>query len=117
MLLTALDVPEETIMKDYMASNNHIDLRSLAYMARNLNTDAQETITVLLGANETWLDLAFHKIKKEYGSTDKYLSKGLHLTEKERDKLKDIILNYPVSKLFAYLCPHSEFIIYTYITF
>lgn len=67
MLLTALDVPEETIMKDYMASNNHIDLRSLAYMARNLNTDAQETITVLLGANETWLDLAFHKIKKEYG--------------------------------------------------
>ena len=81
------------IMKDYMASNNHIDLRSLAYMARNLNTDAQETITVLLGANETWLDLAFHKIKKEYGSTDKYLSKGLHLTEKERDTLKDIILN------------------------
>ena len=57
-------------MKDYMASNNHIDLRSLAYMARNLNTDAQETITVLLGANETWLDLAFHKIKKEYGSTE-----------------------------------------------
>ena len=51
-------------MKDYMASNNHIDLRSLAYMARNLNTDAQETITVLLGANETWLDLAFHKIKE-----------------------------------------------------
>ena len=50
-------------------------------------------ITVLLGANETWLDLAFHKIKKEYGSTDKYLSKGLHLTEKERDTLKDIILN------------------------
>ena len=44
-------------------------------MARKLNTDAQETITVLLGANETWLDLAFHKIKKEYGSTDKYLSK------------------------------------------
>ena len=51
-------------MKDYMASNNHIDLRSLAYMARNLNTDAQETITVLLGANETWLDLAFHKNKE-----------------------------------------------------
>lgn len=93
MLLTALDVPEETIMKDYMASNNHIDLRHLAYMARNLNTDAQETITVLLGADETWLDLAFHKIKKEYGSTDKYLSKGLHLTEKERDTLKDIILH------------------------
>lgn len=93
MLLAALDVPEETIIKDYMASNHHINLRNLAYIARSFNTDAQETITVLLGANETWLDLALHKIKKEYGSTDKYLSKGLHLTEKERDTLKDIILN------------------------
>lgn len=93
LLLAALDVPKETIMKDYMASNHHMNLRNLAYMARSLNTDAQETITVLLGANETWLDLAFQKIKKEYGSIDKYLSKKLHLTEKERDTLKDIILN------------------------
>lgn len=92
LLLTALDVPEEAIVKDYMDSNNHIDLRHLANIARNLNTDAQETITVLLSTNATWLDLAFHKIKKKYGSTDNYLSKELHLTEKERDTLKDIML-------------------------
>lgn len=93
MLLAALDIPEETIMKDYIASNSYIDLSHLACMATNLGTDAQETITVLLNANETWLDLAFLKIRKEYGSTDKYLSKGLHLSEKERDTLKDILLN------------------------
>ena len=92
MLLSALDVPEETIMKDYMVSNSNINIGQLACMARDLNTDAQETITVLLNANETWLDLAFNKIKKEYGSTDKYLSQGLHLSEKERNTLKDIIL-------------------------
>ena len=79
-------------MKDYMVSNSNINIGQLACMARDLNTDAQETITVLLNANETWLDLAFNKIKKEYGSTDKYLSQGLHLSEKERNTLKDIIL-------------------------
>lgn len=92
MLLSALDIPEETILSDYMASNEYIDVRHLASMAQELNTDAQETITVLLSANETWLELAFRKIRKEYGSVDRYLSKGLHLSEKERDTLKDIIL-------------------------
>ena len=93
MLLSALDIPEETIINDYMASNHYINLTKFAYLAHGLNTDAQETITLLLSANETWLDLVFHKIKKDYGSVDNYLSKGLHLTEKDRALLKDLILD------------------------
>lgn len=92
LLLSALDVPEETIMKDYMASNDYIDLSHLAYLARNLDTDAQESITVLLTANESLMDLTFRKIRKDYGSVDKYLSKKLNLTEKKRDRLKDMLL-------------------------
>lgn len=92
MLLTALGIQEETVKKDYMASNEYIDISHLAYMAQGFNTDAQETITVLVSVNETFLDLVFNKIKKEYGSVDKYLSKGLHLTDKDREKLKDILL-------------------------
>jgi len=38
------------------------------------------------------MDLVFNKIKKEYGSTEKYLSKGLRLTDKKRERLKDILL-------------------------
>lgn len=92
MLLSALGVPEETILKDYMSSNDYIDKSHYAYMARGLDTDAQETITVLLSANESLMELVFQKIDKEYGSIDKYLSKGLQLTEKKRDRLKDILL-------------------------
>lgn len=92
MLLTSLGIEEESVKKDYMASNEYIDISHLAYMARGFNTDAQETITVLVSVNETFLDLVFNKIKKEYGSIDKYLSKGLHLTDKDREKLKDILL-------------------------
>lgn len=93
LLLSALDIPEETIKRDYMTSNEYINIGNLAGMARDLSTDSQEAITVLVSAHEACLDLAFQQIRKEYGSTDKYLSKGLHLTEKERDTLKDIILH------------------------
>lgn len=92
MLLAAVGIPEETITRDYLASNEYINIPKLAYMARDLSSDSQESITVLLSANESLMDLVFRQIRKEYGSTDKFLSKALHLTEKERDRLKDIVL-------------------------
>ena len=70
----------------------YIDTSHLADIVKHLSTDAQESITVFLTANEGLMDLAFHKIKKEYGSTEKYLSKGLRLTDKKRERLKDILL-------------------------
>lgn len=92
MLLTALGVPEETVKKDYMASNENINISNLAYMAHDLSPDAQEAITAMLAVNEDWIDLVFRRIRKEYGSLDKYLSKGLNLTEKKQEKIKDIML-------------------------
>ena len=92
MLMSAVGVPEETIIRDYISSNDYINISQLAYKARDLSTDSQESITVLLSANESLMDLVFRQIRKEYGSTDKFLSKGLNLTEKEREKLKDIVL-------------------------
>lgn len=92
MLLFALGIPEETVIKDYMASNENINIGHLAYMARDLSTNAQETITALVTVNDELIELAIRQIRKEYGSVDKYLSKGLHLTEKKRDALKDILL-------------------------
>lgn len=92
MLLLALGIPEETVVRDYLASNENINIASLAYMARDLSTNAQETITALVTVNEGLIDLVLKRIKKDYGSVDKYLSKGLGLTEKKKDKLKDILL-------------------------
>lgn len=92
ILLFALGIPEETIIKDYMASNENINIGHLAYMARDLSTNAQETITTLVTVNEGLIDLVLKRIRKDYGSVDKYLSKGLHLTDKKRDALKEIML-------------------------
>ncbi|MDR1982078.1 MAG: tyrosine-protein phosphatase [Tannerellaceae bacterium] len=96
LLLSILDVPEETIFKDYVESNDNIDLKRYEYIIKQLNPevqeDAQETLTVLLTANESILDLALRKIKKDYGSMDKYLTKELDLTEKQQSQLKDMLL-------------------------
>jgi len=92
LILSALDVPEEMIYRDYTLSNSYTDIRRVNEFARTLDSYGQETITVMLSANEALLDLAFRKIKKDYGSVDKYLSTELGLTEKKRAQLKDIML-------------------------
>lgn len=92
MLLFALGVPEETVVRDYMASNENIKIENLAYMARDLSSDAQETITTLVTVDEGLIDLVLKRIRKDYGSVDKYLTKGLGLTEKKRNTLREILL-------------------------
>ena len=96
MLLSALNIPEETIKKDYLETNEYIDISQVADYAHGLNSDAQETVTLLLSANEALIDLIYAQIKKQYGSVDAYLTDGLQLTAKERDTLKDILLREPL---------------------
>jgi protein tyrosine/serine phosphatase len=93
LLLAAADVSEETIREDFMLSNDYINIKHLSYLAHELNTDSQEAATVLLTVNASSFDLAFNQIKKEYGTMDKYLSKKMHLTEKEQREIKEIVLH------------------------
>lgn len=92
LLLLALDVPESTVMQDYMLTNDFLDLRRFDNMAKNLDQEAQETITLLLTANESYLNTILLKIRKEYGSFQNYFTKELNLTEKERAVLKENLL-------------------------
>ena len=92
LLLSVLDIPEETIIKDYLDSNEYINILPLAPEVHKLNNDTQEAITVMLHANEALVDMVFEQIDKKYGSVDKYLSNELGLTDKERESIKDILL-------------------------
>ena len=74
MLLFALGIPEETIVRDYMASNENINIGHLAYMARDLSTNPQESITTLVTVNEVLNQLYLKQMRKAYGSVDNYLS-------------------------------------------
>ncbi|MDH6535432.1 tyrosine-protein phosphatase [Parabacteroides sp. 52] len=94
MVLSALSVSEEIVMQDYMDSNNYIEKNRYASLAQDLNADAQEVITLLLSANQSFMHPLFQKIKKnkDYGSVEKYLATELNFSEKDREKLKDMLL-------------------------
>ncbi|MDR2388515.1 MAG: tyrosine-protein phosphatase [Tannerellaceae bacterium] len=92
LLLSALDVPEETILSDYVATNNFTDLSRYASLVQGLDTDAQEAMTMILSAHEAFLDPVFRRIKKEYASIGQYLSEEMQFTDKQKRKLKDILL-------------------------
>lgn len=92
LLLLALDIPESTIMQDYMASNSYLNLKKFENLVKDLDTEAQETVALMLTANETYLDTALDKIRKDHGTYQKYISKELNITEEERQQLKEIML-------------------------
>ena len=92
LLLTIVGVPHETVQTDYLDSNRYIDPSFMFGTVSSLSTDAQETMTVLLSVNESFLDAAYREIEKQYGSFENYVDEGLGLSAKKQEKLKDILL-------------------------
>ncbi len=92
MLLAALGVPEEMILYDYVLSNEYIDLKRYEPSVHQLSSDSQETLTVILTVDESYMDFVFKMINKEYGSVEKYLNKELNLSDKDLSILKENML-------------------------
>ena len=92
LILAALDIDKETVIHDYLLSNNLIDYHSLVRNIDQFKFQVQETIIALFSANKEVFDYAFKRIEKDYGSIPDYLEKELNLTKKKRDKLKEILL-------------------------
>ncbi|MDF9830585.1 tyrosine-protein phosphatase [Parabacteroides sp. PF5-6] len=92
LLLAALSVPEETIMQDYLASNDYMIVNRYASFARDLSQDSQEAITAILSANESYINPLLLRIRKDHGGMNNYLETVLEFTDKDQDKLKDILL-------------------------
>ncbi len=93
LLLSALDIPYEQILQDYMLSNTYTDFYRLIPDADLYESSVQEGLTVLLSSHEEILSYVYDQINKEYGSITVYLEKELHLTSKKREKLKNLLLN------------------------
>lgn len=92
LLFSMLDIPQESITQEYMSSNRYIDPSFMAKTVSALSTDAQETMTVLLSVNESFLNIAYQEIENRYGSFDNYRETGLKISGKNRDRLKDLLL-------------------------
>ncbi|MDR3338508.1 MAG: tyrosine-protein phosphatase [Candidatus Symbiothrix sp.] len=98
LILAALDVDWEDIIRDFLLSNNLINYNLVdPFMSANMelyneDPDVQETMTTMLRVHKTTISWAFEIVKKKYGSIDNYLEQELKLTHKKREKLKEIML-------------------------
>jgi protein-tyrosine phosphatase len=92
LILAALEVDEETIVEDYLLSNDLINYHSLVQNAELYPIEVQETITALFSAQRETIKYSLELLKDNYGSIDDYLEKELKLTHRKREKLKSLLL-------------------------
>ncbi len=95
LLLTALGVPYETIMHDFLLSNEMLTPAMLANdksLSRILGALPPEVSAPLIGVERGYLEAAFDQITKDYGSVESYLERELSVGSKERKALRKKLL-------------------------
>lgn len=97
LVLSAVGVPRETVMQDYLATNDytaeHIDKMVMLIKVGSLFRANSEAVRALFAVEERYLGEAFAAIDTHYGDMDNYLSAGLGLGPVERAKLRSLLLN------------------------
>lgn len=90
LILYALGVDEQTIMKDYMATNYYrkSDNGRMRKMLMDNYHMNEQVVDDVLGVKEIYLKTTFESIKKKYGSIENFLSTEMGLNKSELKKLK-----------------------------
>ena len=91
ILLTMLGVPRETVMSDYLLTNDFIvtQARIDAMVARG---GTRESAIANIGVDRAYLDLMFKAIDTEFGSLDAYRRTALGISDADLAKLKARLL-------------------------
>jgi protein-tyrosine phosphatase len=79
-LLLLLGVPEEGVMKDYLASNNFVlpEYQSLIDKYTSIGVE-REILLSILGVRREYLETSLQEMRDQYGSIEEYFSKGLDI--------------------------------------
>lgn len=96
LVLYALGVDEETILKDFELSNE-VYKNNIVYMEkeardRGCDEDTVQKVGYLTGVNPQYYIDAIEGIKEEYGSVEKYLNDALGVSEDDIKKLREMYL-------------------------
>ncbi|GGY69527.1 tyrosine-protein phosphatase [Streptomyces omiyaensis] len=90
-LLTALGVPEETVMADYLASGTYRAAADEAVLS-HLPPDRAAVYKPLLDVRPQYLNASFDRVGEEFGSFRAYLRKGVDLDAHELRTLQRRLL-------------------------
>lgn len=94
LILSALNIPRDQILDDYLLTYSLPNIRSEGKYAYEFSPEGQEAVTALLSSNEQFLKAAVTNIENEYGSIDNYLEDALHLNKEKRKRLQQLLLYY-----------------------
>ena len=98
LIMTALNISEDQIFKDFMLTNDAVDLEATTthyakLMSEKAGRDiAAKDVHPLVGVEPDFLRAAFAIMAKEYGSVDQYLTQAMGLTPERREKLQARLL-------------------------
>jgi protein-tyrosine phosphatase len=96
LLLTALGVPRETIVEDYLLSNAYYQPHRHATSPDDANSRWMEALpedvrSVVMGVERRYLDASFAAIESRYGSVDAYLVHEMRLDAHGRARLRALL--------------------------
>ena len=93
VILSALGVPKQTVIDDYLLTNNYTKDKNASTLAsvKSLMADP-ELLRPVLEVRPEYIAASFAAVKKQYGTFDKYLRKGLGISPAEVAKLKKHLL-------------------------
>ncbi|MDO5135304.1 MAG: tyrosine-protein phosphatase [Eubacteriales bacterium] len=94
ILLCALGVPEEAIREDFLKSNACLAGEMeciLRYLeaARMDSIQRVENVSAFYRVKQHYMDIVMDTIRREYGSVDRFLRKGLYMTPKAIEELRE----------------------------
>ncbi|MEK5233706.1 tyrosine-protein phosphatase [Lysinibacillus sp. FSL K6-0232] len=95
LILLALDVPEETIMEDYLATNVYLRpmVEKMLQVIQHQSNDRElQQFNALMSAREEYLQTAFDAMEHQYGSKAVYLEQEFGLTTAKRVQLQSFCL-------------------------
>lgn len=96
LILTALGVDRETIMKDYMLTNtalmNYLHGQTAALRAGHHNETEITNFVALWSADKAYLQAAIQAIQSDYGDTKGFLTKGLGLSNTDLNDFRQMYL-------------------------
>ena len=87
VLLTALGVPRETVMADYLASNGYL-VEKNRVMFSGMPPQTAANLEPVFTVRAAYLNAAFDEVDKRYGSFDRYLKEGLGLDDAALARLR-----------------------------
>jgi protein-tyrosine phosphatase len=87
LVLRALDVPEDAVMRDYLLTNERLKAPTGSLWGL-----PPEAVGVLYRVQPDFLQAAFDAVDADYGGIEGYLREGLGLREAERARLRALYL-------------------------